>query len=397
MKTTVTQKKKRRPVKTAGIVLLSLLMTAVFTSAALTGYASYVANRVLSQDLAIQKAHIAALRLNPGTPVNEQDIADFDLVAVNPKINAVRTVSSHNSYRLEFPEPIYSVFYGVVPDATAFAYHYEKPSLTEQLNSGIRGLELDVNVEKNGIRVFHMYPFDTRTNGNDWLLCLEELKLWSDNNPDHFPLTICVEYKDTAAFLNPAHAKKSVETVKRLNDSFLQVFDKSDLIRPADIIGGYADMKEAIAADNWPRYNDAKGKILFYANVGYSADGIDREMIALDSAQQSLNFFISMRPNGDANQGSMGNYAAIAVTDDGNTAADSAIIKSYVEAGYLVRLTMNPYSVDKKGNVVFYEDRKNNVLASLGQMISTDYIECAISPKMPFVMTFAGKYLTLTK
>jgi hypothetical protein len=397
MRTTAAKKKKRSPLKITLIVLLSLFLAVVLTVVTILGIAYSTSKRVMQEDFAWQKAHVAALRENPGTPVDEQALADFELASVNPKINEVRVVSSHNSYRKEFPEPIYSVVYTFAPDSTDFSYHYDKPSLTDQLNSGIRGLELDINVEKDAIRVFHLYPFDTKTNGNDWLLYLEELKIWSHNNPDHFPVMICVEYKDTATFFNSNYAKKTVDTVKRLNDSFLEVFDESDLIRPADVIGDYATMKEAIAANNWPRYNDAKGKLLFYANVGYSADGIEEEMIALDPTQKSLNFFISMRMQSDLGiEASMGDYAAFAVTDAGITPEDSAMIKGYVEAGYITRITMNPFTVEKKGEIVFHEDRKNNILASQGQLVSTDYIECAISPKLDFVLTFDGKYLTLT-
>ncbi|MDR3239778.1 MAG: hypothetical protein LBT44_06785 [Clostridiales bacterium] len=383
-------KKKISPLRAAVRALVCFFAVILAAVSLLLVLAYSATNAVMKTDSAEQQLWLDSLRSNPGAPVNEQSFADFSLETANPKINEVRLVSSHNSYRRDMIEPISTVFHAFVPNRIDFQYVYEKPHLSEQLDSGVRGLELDVHVEKDSIRVYHLYPFDAHTNGNDWLLALEELKIWSDNNPNHFPLMVCVEFKNTAAFFNPKYLKDKTEAVRRLNDSFAEIFGEDDLILPKDVLGEYSNMAEAVNAGNWPTYQQTKGKILFYANLG-----IEDELIQIDPTQKTLNMFISAEITADASTGSLSKNAAIAIIDGMSTDAMAQRTKGYVDVGYLVRQGGNVYTGEKDGKIIFHEDRVEQLYASQAQLYNTDLLECAITPKMDFWLTYQGKYLAL--
>src|SRR4051812_4616502 len=129
------------------------------------------------------------------------------------KINQLQVIGSHNSYRHAIETDLYNTIQAKDTSRSLKGLQYTHISLTDQLNKGLRNLEIDVQgdpqggkfahpkgldiakseeaydpngeMKKPGFKVFHMIDIDFRTSCYTLQACLAELKKWSDANPDH--------------------------------------------------------------------------------------------------------------------------------------------------------------------------------------------------------------------
>ena len=78
-------------------------------------------------------------------------------------------------------------------------YKFEMDSYTEQLEHGIRNLEIDIEaVDKNGeisFVVSHEPIKDNTSSAYDFAEGLREIAMWSDHNPNHLPVYLLIEPK----------------------------------------------------------------------------------------------------------------------------------------------------------------------------------------------------------
>ena len=72
----------------------------------------------------------------------------------NLRLNDLMTVGTHNSYKQAISPPLFAIIKARAP-AAADTIDYHHPSLTDQLNDGARGLELDVAYDPQGGRYAH--------------------------------------------------------------------------------------------------------------------------------------------------------------------------------------------------------------------------------------------------
>jgi hypothetical protein len=153
---------------------------------------------------------------------------------------------------------------------------YEKsayPYLADALDTGVSMIELDVWVYSVGAkwRVNHEVPTAAGDhgqrnnctngglragNGNQGFdRCLENLRLWHDQNPGHRPITVKVEFK---AGLN---------VQARAGASDLDALIKSKLgdavFTPGQLLGDHPTLDAAAKADNWPTRAQLSGKFMF--------------------------------------------------------------------------------------------------------------------------------------
>lgn len=164
----------------------------------------------LDEDAASQVSRIAALEQAYANgeiaPVEESAFFDGDLAAeleAGIKFNELSFLGTHNSYQtsaIEETKKLYdslsALTFGIYkPDAIEF----ESETLTEQLNCGLRSFEMDIETfERDGEISFtcmHSPYFEMSTSCYDFSLALKEISMWSDNNPNHLPLTIIIEPK----------------------------------------------------------------------------------------------------------------------------------------------------------------------------------------------------------
>ncbi len=206
------------------------------------------------------------------TPCDESKFTDFDLdeaIKNGVKYNELIFLGTHNSYQMS-ATPEYKELYNVLSDMTfgildRELVEFEMDSLTEQLDLGIRNLEIDIEtIDKKGdvsFIVTHNPLYDNTTSCYDFELALEEIKLWSDNNPGHLPLTIIIEPKKDVFPVND---------MKQFSIKYAKMFDEilrekmgDKMITPADMMGEYSSLKEMRENDDWMTLEETMGKVIF--------------------------------------------------------------------------------------------------------------------------------------
>jgi len=298
------------------------------------------------------------------------------------KINQIQVIGSHNSYRQAIEPDLYNLIQAKDTSRSLKGLQYTHIGITEQLNKGLRNLEIDVQADaqggkfahpkgldlakseaaydpngemkKPGFKVFHMIDIDFRTSCYTFQNCLAELKKWSDANPDHVPVFITLEPKDDDSFLGTKAEKFTAELFDAL-DAELRKGLGDKLITPDMVRGKYKTLEEAVLKNNWPTLKKAKGKFLFMLDNS----GAKRDLYALNHPSlKGRAVFINAEPGKPE-----------AATLFKNNAEDPEI-ESLVKKGYLIRTRADSDTKEaRKNDYSHFEDAKK----SGAQIISTDY------------------------
>ncbi|MDR1940288.1 MAG: phosphatidylinositol-specific phospholipase C1-like protein [Clostridiales bacterium] len=365
------------------ITVASLAFTVIFVAAVVVaGFGVGLAHSVMKADAEIQRQRIAALELDPGEPVDENAFADFDFGLQDPKINRLRFLNTHNSYRKRLTGYV-DFFAGMVLSREWYnGLVYEHDTLTAQLNDGVRSFELDIHSSGGKLGVYHISNIDYGSTAPDFGLALKELKLWSANNPGHAPITVLLECKDESLFLAPFADKFDESLLRRLDDAILSGLGRQSLITPSDIIGGYADMQAALAADNWPTLSAAQGKFMFLLHYN---DDLTDKYIGLDGSFNGRVMFPSVYADGDGRIAEK--YLPYASHVLYNIPSKRGI-DGLVRAGYIVRTRADADLKDQPSV-------RDEALASMAQIVTTDYEKGRILPKSGYYLDFSGKTIAL--
>ncbi len=204
-------------------------------------------------------------------PVDEASFFDGDLKAeleAGIKFNELSFIATHNSYQTTSTDTTKKLYrnlsditFGIVkPNKVDF----ESETLTDQLNCGIRSLEIDIEVfDRDGEISFtcmHIPNIEMTTSCYDFALAMKEIAMWSDNNPDHLPITVIIEPKET--FLPLKDMKKFSIGYADDFDSVLHETLGEKLFTPDDMLRDYASFGEMRKADDWCKVSDMLGKVL---------------------------------------------------------------------------------------------------------------------------------------
>ena len=298
------------------------------------------------------------------------------------KINQLQVIGSHNSYRHAIETDLYNTIQAKDTSRSLKGLQYTHISLTDQLNKGLRNLEIDVQgdpeggkfvhpkgldiaksqeaydpngeMKKPGFKVFHMIDIDFRTSCYTLQSCLAELKKWSDANPDHVPVFITLEPKDDDSFLGTKAEKFTPELFDAL-DKELHKGLGNKLITPDMVRGKYKTLEEAVLNNNWPTLKKAKGKFLFILDN----NGAKRDLYALNHPSlKGRAAFINAEPGKPE-----------AATLFRNNSEDPTIT-DLVKKGYIIRTRADSDTKEaRKNDYTHFEAAKN----SGAQIITTDY------------------------
>lgn len=320
----------------------------------------------LAVEIEEQKTRIAALEQayenGEIAPVDQSVFFDGDLqaeLAGGVKFNELRYIATHNSYQTESVEELKTVYrnlseltFGLVSGKTA---DFISPTVTEQLNSGIYSMELDVEVlDRDGEVSFtcmHAPQIQMTTSCYDFALTLKEISMWSDNNPDHLPITVIIEPKDMFLPMEDMKAL-NIEYAKEL-DTLLRESLGDKLFTPADMLRGYESFGAMRAADDWCEVKDMLGKVLILLHDCNTTE----KYIGLDESLKSQAMFPMLRPE-DTDR----DCASFLLVNEPEECG-SAYIE---EQKFVVRTRADTFtSVD--------EERRTLAFASGAQIISTDY------------------------
>lgn len=272
------------------------------------------------------------------------------------RVNDVQVLGTHNSYHLR-------------PDRTMQpddASNYAHPPLDEQLQSGIRSVEIDV---QNGpdFPVYHSIIVDQSANCPTLASCLGTIARWSSTNPGHVPITVFVELKELPTNANP--------TLQQIIENFVQqqklapwdaaALDRLDavvraafgkqLITPDEVRGKHATLRGAIASSGWPTLGKTRGGIMVIFNSAKqratylagapSLQGRPMFVIAPNATQPSAAFVSVAKPDG-------------------------ARIGRLLRENMMIRTQADSDGVEARANDLA---RATNAIESGAQVVATDY------------------------
>lgn len=306
-----------------------------------------------------------------------------------PQVNNIQVVGSHNSYKMRMDTLIWQGLF-MEDSLQAMQLDYGHISLTEQLDLGLRSLEIDVYhdpeggkfkhpfglkmiemqggqakpfdtlvMESPGLKVLHNHDFDFRSNCGTFRICLEEIKSWSINNHDHYPIIITLntkeEFIDRPGFTKPfLFSEGALDTIDM---EILSVFEENQLIRPDDIRGDSETLEKAILTKGWGDLEKAKGKLIFV--LDQNNEIMDRYIKNHPSLKERVMFVNA--PVGTAE-------AAFLILND--PIEDFDLIQKRVKEGYLVRTRADAGTWEARKND---KSRFEKAKASGAHVISTDY------------------------
>lgn len=307
----------------------------------------------------------------------------------NLGVNDIQAIGTHNSYKRAIaPEELAA--HRARDAAGADSLDYAHAPLHEQLELGMRQLELDVyydpqggryahppgalrrgygdagpwspevaaQMARPGFKVMHLADIDFRSQCMVFVECLRQIRAWSRQHPQHAPILILINAKDgkggPGAVAPLAFDAKAFDA---LDAEVRSVFAAGELIAPDDVRGTAATLRAAVLAGGWPRIGQARGKVLF------ALDEAPGKVALYRGARKSLEGR-AMFVNGDETSAD----AAYLTLND--PIADGERIRKAVQAGFLVRTRADADTVEARRND---PRRREAAFASGAQYISTDY------------------------
>jgi hypothetical protein len=368
-----------------------------------------IAARTLSLTLTAAALLTGLLGAASGTAAAQAIAADDEL-----RINQVQVVGSHNSYHLE-ATPAESALRAIVaPDGQKALEYSHAPLPTQFGTQQVRQIELDVWADPNGglyakpllrtltlggaydpvmkqpgTKVLHIQDIDYHSNCLTFRLCLDAVKSWSDANPDHVPLAVLVEFKDTPLTLSNLQVQKlrrsaeaEIPTTKAalvatpvpwttalmdtVDSDIRSVFGAEQLITPDDVRGDAATLESAVLERGWPTLAESRGKLMFLMDN----DGTYRtSYLAGHPVLEGRVLFTNSTP---------GQPDAGFIKENDPTGANQARIQDEVRAGYLVRTRADADTQQARNGDT---GRRDAALASGAQWVSTDYPDPSLSQR----------------
>ena len=277
---------------TAFVILLGIFIATVVSNV-----------KVIEKNIEFQEEHIEYLKTEyykNYTPGDEGKITAFDLdeaIEDGVKINEIAVLGTHNSYQTLATKE--TRFLMNIIDTITFkklgldTFDFEMDTLTEQLEMGIRNVEIDIETldegEKIEFKVTHNSIVDNASSAYDFEKAMEEIKLWSDNNPGHIPVFVIVEPKSFVVEVN-GMKKFSLEYAKEL-DKILEKTLGDSLLTPEDMLRNYASFKEMRENDDWLTLKETQGKIIVLL---HDCD-VTESYIAIDESIKTQKMFPMLR------------------------------------------------------------------------------------------------------
>jgi len=300
------------------------------------------------------------------------------------RINQLQVIGSHNSYKKAIESKLYDFLKQKDSTNSIQTLQYEHIPIPEQLDLGLRNLEIDVYADSKGgayanpkglelaepeesydlnkvmqqpgFKMLHVLDIDFRSHYYTLEACLKDLKKWSDSHPDHEPIFITLEAKDGDKNIFGTEPEQFTSTLfTELDTELIKTLGKEKLIMPDDVRGQFLTLEEAVSNNNWPKLKDSKGKFLFILDDS----GRKRELYIKDHPSlEGRTMFVNANPG-----------TPEAATLIKNNPEDTSI-KTLVSKGYIIRTRADSGTMEARANdYTHFEDAKN----SGAQIITTDY------------------------
>lgn len=306
------------------------------------------------------------------------------------RINEIQILGSHNSYRpVPTPETMQTIL--AAGQGENGSLDYGHPPLTEQLDAGIRQLELDPvsdrlggrfaapydddpeahrTMMQPGAKVLHIPGIDVATHCLTLRLCLDQIADWSRAHPGHELIVILINSRD-------APEPFTVEALSAVDADILAAFGRQSVITPDDVRGAHSTLREAVRARAWPSVEAARGKVLLIH------DTTPRVTALYAQGHPSLAGRIMFGLHDEADD-----EAAVFNIQDPQAEGDR--IRRLVAEGFLVRSRSDANTAEaQRGDLA----RLDAAVDAGAQLISTDYYLGAPDPAgLGFVVRLADGF-----
>ena len=300
-------------------------------------------------------------------------------------LNDIQIVGSHNSYKKAIDPGLMQVLYREDSNL-AITLDYEHLPIKEQLDLGMRNLEIDIfhdpkggrynnplglqviedassfdvqKMNKPGMKVFHVQDIDFRSHYSLFSEALVEIKEWSDKHPEHIPIIITMNLKDEViewpGFQSPLPF--SIDALDSVDNEILSVLNWDRLIHPDLVKATYPTLEEGIIENGWPLLNDVRGKFLFVLDAGESINNLYTD--GHPSLTGRVMFINSKEGTPEA---------AFRIIN--NPFISFNKIQELVKKGYMVRTRSDANTIEARNNDY---SRWFKALESGAQVITTDY------------------------
>ena len=208
-------------------------------------------------------------------------------------LNHYQLIGSHNSYKQAL-FPVVERWLEQHHSDYAAQFRYSHISLHQQLQAGLRQLEIDVVADPEGghhakpwaeqyfatnllsdsqraalhlpgFKVLHIPGIDFSSECIAFIDCLARLKQWSEQHPEHFPLMIMLNAKETQPdFVEQALPVAFDATQYQALDTVIeQQLGRNKLFIPDDLRGHHDSLRNAVLNQGWPDLAELRGKFIF--------------------------------------------------------------------------------------------------------------------------------------
>lgn len=304
------------------------------------------------------------------------------------RMNQLQLIGTHNSYKLALPDDELAAHRAVDAEG-ADSIDYAHRPLAEQLDRGLRSLELDVyldpqggryleppgahrrgyaqspwtsdqrqKMQRPGFKVMHLPDIDFRSNCLTLQGCLSIIRTWSLAHPRHLPILVTINAKDGHGGAGAVQPLPFDATAFDALDAEIRTaLPDSQLITPDRVQGAYPTLRDAVRADGWPLLGQARGKVFL------ALDEDARKVALYRGARRSLEGRAMFINSDEASPAS----AYLTLNDP---LGDGMRIASAVAAGYMVRTRADADTREARNNDT---QRREAAFRSGAQYVSTDY------------------------
>lgn len=305
------------------------------------------------------------------------------------RINQIQVIGTHNSYHAGLQPGVATLLSQKDPQLFA-TLEYKHAGLTEQLNHGVRQIELDIYADsiggrfahpfgpqmvaaaglpadpdpyadgrmaQPGFKVLHVQDIDFVSNCQPFVACLRIVHEWSKEHPGHLPIFILVETVQRIPGGNYPWTKTESFTpalFDALDAEIRSVFAENEMVIPDQVRGRYATLNQAIRHDAWPTLKQARGKVVFLLDQDWAGpiymqghEGLCGRILFTNAVPGAPD-------------------AAFVEVNEPDTGRISALVRQ----GYLVRTRSDAETAEARANST---SRRDKALASGAQIVSTDY------------------------
>ncbi len=311
-------------------------------------------------------------------------------------MNDVQVVGSHNSFKARIPATVMARLRAMEPKL-ADGLDYYHLSLAEQLDAGIRQLELDIFADPDGGRyadpageawardtgeatgfdreamlapgykVLHIPDVDYLSTCASLTQCLTQIDAWSRANPDHLPIMITLNAADLPSgrpgITDPLPLNDPA-LLDRLDAEVRAVLPAGRLITPDEVRGTAASLRDAVRGTGWPALDVTRGRIYLVLDVrGAVADAYRAGHPAL-AGRAMFGWYPDGQPE-----------AVLQIVQD--PLVDGAQIRRWVEAGIIVRTRTDANTAEARSAD---HAKAQAAMDSGAQAVSTDYYPGAPDP-----------------